>query len=190
MDRATTHELISLAWDALPARHRQLLDEVGASQWAVVARGLGDEARDLCISAGLEPPIPAQVAEYNTALGMWLPDLRLALVNEAHQVLREVDSATRDALVTWVAWHEWGHALSITSSSPHDPTEGSRLLELAPPGIRERVRLGGYSRQEYIHELIAETYAMLMRERFEGRCGRPSWLPSELYRLIERIGTL
>ena len=87
-----------------------------------------------------------------------------------------------------VAWHEWGHALSIMSHTPHDPDEGRRLLELAPLGIRERVRQAGYGRREYIHELAAETYALLMRARVEGRKGQPSWLPDEIYQLAMRMG--
>jgi hypothetical protein len=87
-----------------------------------------------------------------------------------------------------VAWHEWGHALSVTIVSSYDPDEGARLLSLAPRGIAERIRRGGYLRREYIHELIAETYALLTRERVEGRSGRPPWLPNEIYQLIARIG--
>ena len=119
---------------------------------------------------------------------MWVPDLRLVLINEMHPALLNADPATREALLTWVAWHEWGHALSVTNASPHDPGEGARLLALAPDGIRERIRRGNYPRREYIHELIAETYALLMRERIEGRPGQPPWLPNEIYRLISRIG--
>jgi hypothetical protein len=119
---------------------------------------------------------------------MWVPGLRLVLVNETHPELRNADRRTREALLTWVAWHEWGHALSVTSVSSHDPDEGSRLLSLAPDGMRERIRRGNYSRREYIHELIAETYALLMRERVEGRPAQPPWLPDEIYQLISRIG--
>ena len=95
---------------------------------------------------------------------------------------------TREALVSWAAWHEWGHALS-TSGPPHDPNEGVRLVEAAPRGVRERIREGNYSRGEYIHELTAETYALVMREKVEGRAGRPRWLPTEIYELITRIAT-
>lgn len=119
---------------------------------------------------------------------MWVADLRLVLINEAHAELQSADRATREALLTWVAWHEWGHALSVSSSSTHDTNEGARLLELAPEGIRERIRRGNYPRREFIHELIAETYALLMRESIEGRPGQPPWLPNEIYQLMTRIG--
>ena len=160
MSEESTEDLVQLAWDALPSRHRQLLEQIGASRWEIVDR----------------------------ALGMWVPELRLVLINDGHQELRSADPPTREALVTWIAWHEWGHALSVTGFSNHDPSEGARLLGLAPPGIRERIRKGGYRRSQYIHELIAETYALLMRESVEGRPGRPKWLPDEIYQLTTRIG--
>lgn len=119
------------------------------------------------------------------ALGVWMPELKLILINEAHPGLTSADTSTREALVTWAAWHEWGHALSV-SGPPHDPNEGVRLLGLAPEGIRERIRRANYPRGEYVHELTAETYALVMRERVEGRSGRPRWLPVEIYELMVR----
>ncbi|HXM87347.1 MAG TPA: hypothetical protein VN889_06910 [Solirubrobacteraceae bacterium] len=79
--------------------------------------------------------------------------------------------------------------MSEATTEAHDPSEGTRLLAVAPDGIRERIRQGDYSRREYIHELIAETYALLMRESIEGRPGQPTWLPNEIYQLMTRIGT-
>jgi hypothetical protein len=143
---------------------------------------------ELLQSAGRPPLSKAQTEADNTALGIWLPDLRLMLINEGHSAILGADPRTREALITWVAWHEWGHALSVASQTPHDPNEGARLMTLAPAGIRERIRRGNYPRREYIHELIAETYALLMRERVEGRLGQPPWLPDEIYQLMRRIG--
>lgn len=188
MHEVDTEELVQLAWDVLPSSHRRQLTLVGASQWEIVQVGLGHAAEERLISAGQRAPTKAQTAADDDALGMWVPALRLVLINELHPALVGTDPATREALLTWVAWHEWGHALSVTSSVPHDPSEGVRLLALAPDGIRERIRRGNYPRRDYIHELIAETYALLMRERIEGRPGQPPWLRDEIYQLISRIG--
>jgi hypothetical protein len=154
-----------------------------------VDEGLGYAADERLRSAGEMPPSKAEAAADNHALGMWVPALRLVLINQMHPALLDADFPTREALLTWVAWHEWGHALSVTNTSSHDLGEGTRLLALAPEGVRERIRHGNYPRREYIHELIAETYALLMRERVEGRPGQPPWLPNEIYQLISRIGT-
>ncbi len=189
MSEAATDELVQLAWDVLPSAHRRLLTQVGASQWEVVSGPLGRRIADLLRSAGHEVPSAAQTQSDDHALGIWVPQLRLVLINDAHPALLSADSATREALLTWVAWHEWGHALSVTGDSSHDPGDGARLLALAPDGIRERIRQGNYSRREYIHELIAETYALLMRESVEGRAGKPPWLRDEIYELMTRIGT-
>lgn len=188
MTDARTQELIQLAWDALPASHRRLLEQIGASHWEIADRPLGEVTRDLLHAPDRPAQTRAQTEDDNHALGIWVPELRLVLINEAHPAVRGADQGTREGLLTWVAWHEWGHALSVASHTPHDPSEGPRLLDLAPPGVRERIRRANYPRREYIHELIAETYALLMRARVEGRPGRPTWLPNEIYQLIARIG--
>jgi hypothetical protein len=187
MDAANTDELVQLAWEVRPAAHRGLLTQVGASQWEIVVEGLGDAAAARLLSASERPTSTADTVASNQALGMWVPNLRLVLINQAHPALQGADTATREALLMWVAWHEWSHALSVSSSSPHDPSEGEKLLGLAPDGIRERIRRGHYRRRQYIDELIAETYALLMRERIQGRPGQPVWLPNEIYQLITRI---
>ncbi len=188
MSDATTRQLIQLAWDTLPASHRRLLEQIGASRWEIVDRPLGQVTRELLPEPGRRAPSKAQTEADNKALGIWVSELRLVLINEVHPALLGADHATRERLLTWVAWHEWGHALSVASNAPHDPDEGARLLALAPTGIRERIRRANYPRREYIHELIAETYALLMRASVEGRPGQPPWLPNEIYQLMTRIG--
>jgi len=188
MSAARTGELIQLAWDTLRAPHRRLLEQVGASRWEIVDRPLGEVTRDLLQAPGRPLQTRAQTEADDLALGIWVPELRLVLINEAHPAVLSADEATREGLLTWVAWHEWGHALIVATHTPHDPNEGARLLALAPPGIRERIRRANYPRSEFIHELIAETYALVMRARIEGRTGPPTWLPNEIYQLITRIG--
>lgn len=189
MINPTTVQLVQLAWDVLPASDQRLLEQIGASRWEIVAEPLGVAVDARLRSAGHDGCTPARTRADNAALGMWIRELRLVLINENHQALIDTDQSTREALLTWVAWHEWGHALSIEGQSAHDPAEGDRLLALAPDGIRERVRRAHYPRREYIHELIAETYALLMREKVEGRSGRPSWLPNEIYHLMARLAS-
>ena len=172
MSETTTQELIALAWQALPASHRRLLEQVGASRWEIVDRPLGEVTTELLQGPDRPPRTRVDIEGDNKALGIWVPELRLVLINEEHSAVLSADPATRERLLTWVAWHEWGHALSLASNDPHDPSEGARLLALAPPGIRERIRRANYPRREYLHELIAETYALPMRTRVEGR---PGW---------------
>jgi hypothetical protein len=142
----TTDQLVQLAWDALPAAHRRLLTQIGASEWEVVSVGLGHAVDDRVRSSGGSPATPPRIAADNKALGIWVPELRLVLINETHPQLENASAETREELITNVAWHEWGHALSVTGP-PHDLSEGDRLLAMAPAGIRERIRRGDYSRR-------------------------------------------
>jgi hypothetical protein len=40
---------------------------------------------------------------------------------------------------------------------------------------------------EYTHELVAETYALLMTRRHRKRFGKPPWLDDEIYSLLKRV---
>lgn len=85
------------------------------------------------------------------------------------------------------AWHEWGHALSIVRCSQEDVAAGRKLLELAPTGLCESILQAGYRSTDYTHELVAETYALLLARHRRGATGRPSWLDSEIYNLVKRV---
>ncbi len=91
-----------------------------------------------------------------------------------------------EEFVSRTAWHEWGHALGMTRCSPEDVAAGACLLDLAPEGVREGIRQGGYRANEYAHELVAETYALLMSRRHRKRLGKPQWLNDEIYTLMKR----
>jgi hypothetical protein len=144
---------------------------------------VGVEAAELLRSAGHRASAQPAIG----AMAAWIPALRLVLVAENHPIIVEVDAATREVLITWAAWHEWGHVLSVGALPTHDPSEGERLLRIAPAGIKQRIRHAGYARRDFIHELFAETYAVLMRERADGRPIPPPWLPNELYQLVTTI---
>lgn len=133
MGEDETQTLVQLAWDALPRSHRRLLEQVGASRWEIVERPLGDVVFDLLRSSGRRAPDSERIRSENEALGIWVPELRLVLINEGHREIREADRSTREALLTWLAWHEWGHALSVTAFSDHDPSEARDWLSWPPP---------------------------------------------------------
>ena len=72
-------EIISLAWESLPAADRALLEAIGASQWQVTTGPLGDAAHALLRSAGHPGLLVGQREELNKALGVWLRELRIVL---------------------------------------------------------------------------------------------------------------
>lgn len=186
-NRDAAGHILDQAWEALPAEHRALLEAIGYDQTAVVARGLGREVDDLYQSAGLPRVGARDRRRLDEALGVWVPGLRVVLVNVAHDALEGLDMPSFEAAIARVAWHEWGHALSVHRASEDDVSAGQRLLESAPSGIAETVRAGGYGPRDVTHELVAETYATLLARRMRGGTGKPSWLSEEIWDLVTGI---
>jgi hypothetical protein len=185
-NRKLNENTIRSAWRTLPAEHRTLLETVGADQWKILNEPLGSAASNLLHSSGNDPPSKSEQASLNDAVGVWIPTLRAVLINESHQALSGLDTTSKEAFLARVAWHEWGHALSIARCSPDDIADGKRLLDLAPAGISASIRSANYRRSQYTHELIAEVYALLMARRLRGVTGYPTWLHNELQQLITR----
>ncbi len=121
------------------------------------------------------------------AQGVWIQELRIVLVDAGHAKLTGLDRQTYEAFIARTAWHEWGHALSVVRCSPEDVAAGRRLLDLAPDGVREGIRNTEYRSGEYTHELVAETYALLIARRRRKAFGKPSWLDDEIYSLVKRV---
>lgn len=180
-------EIVGLAWDDLPAAHRSLLEAVGAGQFFVTNEPLGQCANRFLLSAGLSL-LPEGVRDQrDIALGLWLPQLRIVLINASNDSIAGLDDQTYEQMIAWVAWHEWGHALSIERATAEDVSAGSTLLGIAPPGIAAHVRYGDYGRKEYTHEIVAEVYSMMMLRRRHGADGRPLWLDERIYEIVRRV---
>ena len=105
----------------------------------------------------------------------------------AHRAFDGLDASTFAYDLSRVAWHEWGHALSIDRAEEEDVAAGERYVELLPEGLSKLVRQAGYRRREYTHEVVAEIYAILMIWRRQGETGKPPWLHSEVYELVRRV---
>lgn len=185
--QARAERIVELAWADLPAEHRLLLESIGAAQWRVVDQGLADAVDDLLRSAGHSPMTSDDRLGLADAVGVWVEELRLVLVDAGHPALSDVDDQTFEMMLARIAWHEWGHALSIVRAEPEDVADGERLLGLAPPGVSERIRRAGYRRSQFTHELVAETYALLMSRRRRGETGQPPWLADDVYQLMRRV---
>lgn len=180
-------ETIEMAWRSLPVAHRQLLESIGASQRCAVGEPLGIAVDSLRRSAGYAGLTRAAKERLNPALGVWIQDLRIVVINATHPKLVGLDATAAEQFVAHLAWHEWGHALSIVRCSQQDIAAGRRLLKLSPAGVRESIRTAGYGPKSYTHEVIAETYALLMTRRLRGVSGQPPWLDDEIYNLMKRV---
>lgn len=178
--------VMRFAWLSLPDDHRRLLVSIGASQWRVVDEPLGVSVDGFLRSAGQRGLRRADRVSLERAVAVWVQDLRIVLLNTSHEAFAGLSQPAYEEFVSRTAWHEWGHALGMTRCLPGDVAAGARLLDLAPKGVREGIRLGGYRVSEYTHELIAETYALLMARRHRKRLGKPEWLNDEIYALMQR----
>jgi hypothetical protein len=147
--------IVRLAWLRLPPAHRTLLEAVGASQWQIVSGPIGSTADDMLCSSGRPGLQSSSRARLDGALGAWVPGLEVLLINAGHPAIAGLDAQAYEAFMAHIAWHEWGHALSLARCSPEDVAAGARLIELAPVGIRS----AGYGARSYTHEVVAETYA-------------------------------
>lgn len=184
---ARVQEILRHAWDDLPATHRALLESIGAAGYAAVDGGLGSATNGMLISAGETQLSTESREDLDAAEGVWIPRLRIVLVNAVHRSLDGLDDSSLEAIVAYIAWHEWGHALSIERATRDDVRAGQRLLDKSPLAIATRIRASGYGLGDVTHEVIADVYALLMTRRRHGGEGKPDWLDEEIYELLERI---
>ena|GEM_PF-220465 len=180
-------EIVRQAWRELPQGDRNLLERISADQWQVCSRPLGTYTDELLRSGDRGSLGESEIARANDALALWIPDLRVMLINESHPAFDGLDESSLDYDLSRVAWHEWGHALSIDRTGEDDIAAGNRYVELLPDGLAMFVRQAGYRRREYTHEVVAEIYAILMIRRRQGTIGRPPWLHPEVYELVRRV---
>lgn len=178
--------VMRLAWLSLPAEHRRLLESIGAAQWQAVDEPLDVAVERFLRSAGHRVLRRSARIDLESAVAVWLPELRIVLLNTGHEALAGLSQPAYEEFVSRTAWHEWGHALGMTRCTAEDVAAGARLLALAPEGVREGIRLGGYRSSEYTHELVAEIYALLMSRRLRKQRGRPRWCDDEIYALMRR----
>jgi hypothetical protein len=179
-------QVMDRAWADLPPGDRGLLEAIRAEERDATARPLGVYADELRRSAGYASFPAAERQRQDAAAGLWIPELRLVLLNVAHPSFQGLDQRSLEWALARVAWHEWGHALAFHRATSEDVSRGEDFLELAPPSMAENVRSADYRQREYTHEIVAEVYALLLGRRRRGVTGRPPWLHQEIYELVRR----
>jgi hypothetical protein len=100
--------ILHFAWLSLPTAHRVLLESIGASQSQGVDQPLGGAADSFLHSAGHRGLSIATRRKLNLALGAWLQELRIILIDIGHPKLVGLDQATYEAFIMRTAWHELG----------------------------------------------------------------------------------
>ncbi len=180
------NQVVKQAWRALQPYQRTLLEGIGAGQWRVADRALGAVVSELLRSAGSRQLAGERLKALDDSLGVWVPELRVMLINASHPKFEGLDESSFAAAISDVAWHEWGHALSLDRADNDEIKRGPKLLELAPPGIAENVRSGCYVPSQVTHELVANLFATLTARRQAGGEGKPEWLEEQLWTLVKK----
>jgi hypothetical protein len=134
------NDIVRRAWRDLPSGDRVLLEAISADQWQVCERALGTYADEMLRSAGRRSLPEAEIVRANDALALWVPALRVVLINESHPAFDGLDGSTLTYDLSRVAWHEWGHALSIDRAEEEDIAAGERYLALLPNGLAKLIR--------------------------------------------------
>jgi hypothetical protein len=136
---------------ALPAAHRALLDQLGVQETAI------DDWPDGVIDlyATLREPAPAH-RELDGAAATWLNSLRTVAFNAPGllQAVHGLDRPTRRLLLSGIAWHEYGHALSVTRATREHRARGPELLALLPEGLRNTIDYPGRYRAGQVFEEV------------------------------------
>jgi hypothetical protein len=154
--------LIRSARIRLPSSHRALLEQIGVQDavvydWPAGAQALYETVRET----------PPRAEDLSDAVAVWLQALRVVAYNGAllsHALGDpELSESMRQMTIDNVAWHEYGHALSVTRASAEDKRDGPRLVELLPPGLRRAVDYpGGYRPRQVFDEVVANVYALMI----------------------------
>jgi hypothetical protein len=180
--------LIDRARRRLPRSHRALLEQMSLQDavmydWPAQVRSLYETIRET----------PPQASELEGAVAVWLPTLRVVAYNGAllAHALGDGDltPSTQQAVIDNIAWHEYGHALSVTRASSGMKRDGPRLLELLPSGLRQVVDYPGtYRRREVFDEVIANVYALMIGRAVQLKdYGVPKFLHTEVFDAFQAV---
>jgi hypothetical protein len=176
---------IQAARAVLPERHRALLDELGVQETTIDA--WPEHVLDLYRT--LKAPTPARAVLIGAA-AVYLDELRTVAFNQPAllEAIKGLDATGRRQLVAPVAWHEYGHALSINCAKSEHRERGLELLALAPPGVQLSIDYPDrYRRKEVFDELIATVYAMLVGRVRTSGYGRPDYLHDDVFTVFKEV---
>lgn len=168
----------------LPASHRGLLDQLNVQEAAVDY--WPQQVIDFYRTLKEEPPIES---ELENAAAVWLQERRTVAFNASliHAAIAGLDEGTQRVLIQSVAWHEYGHALSLMRSTPEHRAGGPRLLSLLTEGLREAIRPDDYRPSQIFDEIMATLYVLMIGRIREHGYGAPAFLNRELFAAFQEV---
>jgi hypothetical protein len=150
---------IRRARQQLPWTHRALLEQLGVQEIAVEDWPQG--VLNLYLTLNKQPPQRSQVEQ---AAAVWLQEQRTVAFNAPflEAAVVGLDELGLEIAIHPLAWHEYGHALSLMRSTPELRARGAMLLALLPPRLQEVVRPEGYRQSALFDEVVATIYALMI----------------------------
>jgi hypothetical protein len=135
-----------------------------------------------------QPPSPATL---DGATAVWLGgSLRIVAFNApaVRLAITGLNATTRKTVIALVAWHEYGHALSVARATAEHRRRGPDLLALVPASVQAAIDYPGrYRASEVFDELIATLYAMLVgRVRTDGYV-QPEYLHPDVLAAFQEV---
>lgn len=181
------HLLADVRWARrqLPVSHQRLLDELRVQETAIDVwpGGVIDVYRTLRET----PPRERDIAR---AAAVWLAARRTVAFNSGF-----LESATtglsdewRRTIIAGVAWHEYGHALSLVRATAEQRRSGPGLYELLPSGMREQIDYPhSYRAREVFDEVVAGVYAQMVGRIRDHGYGFPDFLEPDITNAFQEV---
>lgn len=98
-----------------------------------------------------------------------------------------LDERSVQALIHPVAWHEYGHALSLLRSGYDQRARGPKLLTLLPDGLRNAIETDGYRRSEIFDEVVATVFAYMVGRIRDDGYGAPAFLDPDVFAAFQEV---
>lgn len=169
----------------LPGSHRQLLEELRVQETAIDVWPSG--VLDLYRSLRETPPRERGIAR---AAAVWLDELRTVAFNARffESATRGLSHEWRRTLVAGIAWHEYGHALSLVRSTADQRRDGPRLHELLPAGLKGQIDYPqSYRAREVFDEVVAGVYALMISRIRACGYGFPDFLQPDITNAFQEV---
>jgi hypothetical protein len=169
----------------LPEAHRELLDQIGVQETAV--EDWPDGVIDLYRTLNEPTPAPSTITG---AAAVWLHERRTVAFNTTalRDAVHGLTTASRRHIVSAVAWHEYGHALSVHRATDEHRRHGLELLALVPDAIREAIDYPNrYRASQVFDEIIAGLYALLVGDVRSSGYVQPNYLHDDVYAAFQEV---
>ena len=172
------------AREELPRSHRVLLDQFSVQE--TVVQDWPEGVADLYRTLGERPPGAEQLTD---AAAVWLQGHRTAAFNAPalRATTAGLDESSARYLIQSIAWHEYGHALSLTLATDELRASGPALLKLLTKPLQEAIGADSYARSQIFDEIVATIYALMIdRIRTDGYVA-PNFIHPQVFAAFQEV---